>query len=354
MPLDRSERWQSLLWAGAGLAILGMLWALSPILTPFLLAAIIAYMCAPLVDRMERHRLPRVLAVVLMLMLLAAVLAGLVLVLYPLVQREVLTVAQRVPAGIDLFNTHVSPWLAQNLGVEVSLDAGFAKELVVENWDSAQAIAHKVVEGLRLGGLAVIGFVANLLLVPVVMFYLLWDWKQIVARLDGAIPRPWHSHATRILSAIDAVLAEFLRGQSLVMLALAVFYSIGLWLAGLPSAVPVGVLTGLLVFIPYLGFATGFTLALLVAVLQFAGWSPVIGVLIVFGVGQMLESWLLTPYLVGERIGLHPLTVIFALLAFGQLFGFFGILLALPASAALLVGLREVRALYLQSRFYLG
>jgi predicted PurR-regulated permease PerM len=157
-----------------------------------------------------------------------------------------------------------------------------------------------------------------------------------------------------IVDAIDAVLAEFMRGQLSVMAALAVFYSLGLWIAGVDYAVPLGLLSGLLGFIPYVGFSTGLALALLVSTLQFQGWPPVIGVAIVFGVGQILESFVLTPWLVGERIGLHPLAVIFALMAFGQLFGFVGILIALPASAALLVGLREVRRLYLASDLYQG
>lgn len=345
---------QSIPWLAAALAIVLLAYLLSPILTPFLLAAILAYICNPLVDRLEGKRVPRVLGAVLVLLLLASILAGLVLVLYPLIQREVTTVIQRLPAAVDLFNKRIAPWLHSNFGVSLSLDTDTAKELVIENWDSAQEIIKRVLASLRLGGLAVIGFVANMLLVPVVMFYVLWEWPQIVARIDGAIPRPWHLRARRIVGDIDAVLAEFLRGQSLVMLALAVFYSVGLWIAGLHSWLALGVLSGLLVFIPYLGFAMGFTLALVAAILQFGGWSPVIGTLVVFGLGQLLESWLLTPYLVGERIGLHPLTVIFALLAFGQLFGFFGVLVALPASAAMLVGLRELRGEYLASPFYRG
>ena len=144
------------------------------------------------------------------------------------------------------------------------------------------------------------------------------------------------------------------KAQRLAAYQLAAYYVAALWLAGIPSALSIGIVTGLLIFIPYLGFATGLVLALLVAALQFAGWGPVVAVMIVYGIGQVLESFLLTPFLVGERIGLHPLAVIFALMAFGQLFGFFGILAALPASAALLVGLREVRVLYLASRFYRG
>jgi predicted PurR-regulated permease PerM len=138
------------------------------------------------------------------------------------------------------------------------------------------------------------------------------------------------------------------------MALLAAYYTVALWLADIPSALSIGVVTGLLIFVPYLGYATGLILALLVAALQFAGWGPIVAVLVVYGIGQVLESFVLTPFLVGERIGLHPLAVIFALMAFGQLFGFFGILAALPASAALLVGLREIRALYLDSRLYRG
>src|SRR5690606_27850658 len=159
-----------------------------------------------------------------------------------------------------------------------------------------------------------------------------------IARVDGAIPRDWHAKATALTRDIDAVLSEFLRGQLLVMLILAIYYSVALSLTGLPSALPVGIITGLLVFIPYLGFGLGFGIALLVAVLQFDGFNPIIGVLLVYGVGQAVESFLLTPYLVGDRIGLHPLAVLFALMAFGQLFGFTGVLLALPLSAALLIG----------------
>jgi predicted PurR-regulated permease PerM len=198
------------------------------------------------------------------------------------------------------------------------------------------------------------GFCVNVLLTPLLLYYLLQDWPRLMARFDAAIPRPWHGAAKRILGQVDAVLSEFLRGQIMVMLILALYYGVALWLAGVGAAVPVGVLTGLLIFIPYVGYGVGLTLALLVAVLQFQGLEPVIAVAAVYGLGQLVESFLLTPYLVGERIGLHPMAVIFALLAFSQLFGFAGVLIALPASAALLVGLREVRALYLRSRFYRG
>ena len=202
--------------------------------------------------------------------------------------------------------------------------------------------------------MAVLAFAANVLLIPLVMFYLLQEWPRILDELERIVPRPWVAATTRILAEIDSVMSEFLRGQLSVMLLLAAFYSAGLWLAGLNFWLPVGVLTGLLVFIPYVGFGGGLILAIVAALLQAQGWPPLIGVAIVYALGQLVESFLLTPYLVGERIGLHPLAVIFALMAFGQLFGFVGVLVALPVGAALLVGLREVREAWLASPVYRG
>jgi len=354
MTPERADRLQSLLWIGLALALLWLLRLLSPILTPFLLAGILAYICAPLVEWFEKHRTPRIIGVLLVMLLLTATIALLALILLPLVHEEAQQLVARLPDALDLLNQQLMPWLKERFGIQFNLDTASFSKLLADNQDSTQLIAQKLFQSLKIGGIALFGIAANLLLAPVVMFYLLLDWHLILERLGAAIPRPWHAKTLQIVREINAVLAEFLRGQVLVMLLLASYYSGGLWLAGIHSALPVGILTGLLIFIPYLGFATGFSLALLVALLQFAGWGPIVGVLAVYGIGQALESFVLTPWLVGKRIGLHPLAVIFALLAFGQLFGFFGILLALPVSAALLVGLREVRTLYLASRFYRG
>lgn len=349
-----NDRLQTAFWIGLGLAGLWLLAQLAPILAPFLLAGILAYICNPLVDRLARWRLPRSVGALAVLLLLGALLAALGLILAPLLAEETAVLAARLPEAGQLVNERLAPWLRETFSLHLSLDAESLRQLATEHRDSLQTVARKLFESLKIGGLALFGLVANLLLAPVVMFYLLADWPELLARLDNAVPRPWHGQVARLAAQVDAVLSEFLRGQLLVMLALAAYYSLGLWIAGLPSALAIGLLTGLLIFVPYLGFALGFGLALLVAVLQFQGLGPVVAVLIVFGIGQLLESFLLTPFLVGDRIGLHPLAVIFALMAFGQLFGFFGILIALPASAALLVGLRELRAVYLASRFYNG
>jgi predicted PurR-regulated permease PerM len=349
-----SDRLQTTLWIAAGLSILALFYALSPILTPFLLAGIFAYICNPVTDRITRMGSPRMLAVILVMLTLAALAAGLVLIILPLLYEEAGVLAARTPEALTLANTKLAPWLREHFGLRLHFDSGSLQKLAAGNWDTVQVILERIYNSLRIGGVALVGLAVNLMLAPVVMFYLLLDWHGMLARMGNVIPRPWHAKLVSVANDIDEVLSQYLRGQIMVMALLAAYYCVGLWLAGLPSALSVGVVTGLLIFIPYLGYATGLILALLVATLQFAGWGPIIAVLIVYGIGQLLESFLLTPFLVGERIGLHPLAVIFALMAFGQLFGFFGVLAALPASAVLLVGLREVRTLYLTSRFYTG
>ena len=351
---SNSDRLQAALWIAAGAGVLALLYALSPILTPFVLAGILAYICNPVTDRLTGLGLPRMLAVLLVLLALIGLGAGLVLIVLPLLYEEATVLAARTPEALVLANEKLAPWLRQNFGIRLKFDTASLQKLAAGNWDTIQLILERIYSSLKIGGVALIGLMVNALLAPVVMFYLLLDWHGMLARFAGIVPRPWHGKLASVANDIDAVLSQYLRGQILVMAILAAYYCVALWLADIPSAFSIGVVTGLLIFIPYLGYATGLILALLVAALQFGGWGPIVAVLIVYGIGQVLESFILTPFLVGERIGLHPLAVIFALMAFGQLFGFVGVLAALPASAALLVGLREMRALYLASRFYQG
>lgn len=335
-----SHRW---LWAAAALLVVAALfYALSPILAPFLAAAIFAYILDPVVDKLERRGLSRTLGTVLTLLLLIALVALFLLIVIPLFVKESVLLAEQFPTFVDKVKTEWLPWVTQKTGVEFTLDSGSIKQFVTDNLSDAKGIAQRVFASVRIGGLAVVGFLVNLLLVPVVLFYLLRDWDVLVARIDDMIPRRWHARARTIAGEIDAVLAEFLRGQLSVMLIMAVLYVLGLWAVGLQFALPIGLITGVLVFVPYLGSITGFFLATLAAVMQFQALPGVLGVWAIFAVGQLLEGMVVTPLLVGDRIGLHPVAVIFALLAFGQLFGFFGILLALPASAALLVALRHL------------
>jgi len=270
----------------------------------------------------------------------------------PVLQKEVPLLQAAIPAALARLNDTFGPRL-QQLGVDFTFDSAGIKRFVTEQMaSSGDQIWTAILNSARIGGTAVLGWLATAVLIPVVLFYMLLDWHQLVAKIAGAVPRRWIGSTVGMAREADALLAQYLRGQLLVMLVLACYYSAALALAGFDVALPVGILTGLLVFIPYLGFGLGLLLALMAAVLQFSDWSGLIAVAIIYGVGQVIEGFFLTPRLVGERIGLNPLAVIFALLAFGQLFGFVGVLLALPASALLMVAFRHLRRHYLSSSFY--
>ncbi len=341
-------------WVAIGAVLLWLVWLLSPILAPFLFAAILAYVLDPVVEKLSRRRVPRTLAVVLVLLLVLLLLVGLALVVLPLFYKELRMLGDRIPAFVGWLNQTVSPWLNAQFQVAFQFDLDTVKQLASNVLANNQDFMSQLLGSLRIGGMALIAFIANVLLVPVVLFYLLRDWGDLVARVDRMIPRHLHETATGIIREIDTVLAEFLRGQLLVVVVMVVYYVGALWLTGLEFALPVGIITGGLVFIPYVGALTGFVLGTIAAVLQFGTPAGVAWVWGAFLLGQLIEGIVVTPTLVGERIGLHPVAVIFALLAFGQLFGFFGVLLALPASAALLVGLRRLRKAYYASPLYGG
>jgi predicted PurR-regulated permease PerM len=353
-PSRASDSRQTWIWIGVGLALAALFYLLSPILAPFAIAAVLAYICDPAVNALVARRVPRPAAVLLVILGIGVLLTVLVGIMVPMVYSETAALLRRLPDLVDQFNQRATPWLAEQFDVDIQLDAAFLRDLVRDYGDNAQDVLRTLLTHARSGGMALIGLVANLFLIPIVMFYLLQEWPHLLAGLRSIVPRPWLARSMRIVGDIDSVMSEFLRGQLSVMLLLAVFYSLGLWLGGLNFALPVGVITGLLVFIPYVGFGGGLLLAILAALLQGGGWAPLIGVAVVYGLGQLLESFVLTPYLVGERIGLHPLAVIFALMAFGQLFGFVGMLIALPVSAALLVGLRELKGAWFASHLYRG
>jgi predicted PurR-regulated permease PerM len=338
--------------AGAAIVIFLGLRFLGPVLTPFLIGAILAYLGTPIVKWAQAHGVSRGLSTTVVVLLFGFVLLTLFLVLVPLVQSEVSLAARRIPDLVAQGVARVSPWLEEQLGITISLDMASLRALVAENMDDARDLSLSLLSGLKTGSLIVVSILVNLALIPVVMFYLLRDWDMIAERLFMLVPRNWLPKTRAIAGDIDRVLAEFLRGQVMVMIVLAVYYAIALSVVGLDKAIAIGVLTGLLVFIPYVGFGLGLMLGVLAALLQWNGWPGFIAVLAVYGIGQLIEAYVLIPYLVGDRIGLHPLAVIFALLAFGQLFGFAGVLLALPASAALLVGLRHLRMAYFASPVY--
>jgi predicted PurR-regulated permease PerM len=353
MTLTPAQR-QTFTWTAIGLAAALLLWRLAPVLTPFLVGAGLAYVLRPAVERLVGRRWPRGLAVLFVETLAILGLLALVLLIVPILSKELPQLKAQLPLLADRLNDSVAPWLAQ-FGIQVSLDSASIKDFVFKHFDAnADDWMARAFASARIGGSYVLAAVGNAVLVPLVLFYLLMDWPQLSVQLHGLIPPRQRERMESFLAECDEVLGQYLRGQLLVMLVLAGYYAIGLALFGFHLALPVGVITGLLVFIPYLGYGIGLTLALVAALLQFSGWFGLVGVAVVYGFGQVLESFFLTPRLVGERIGLSPLAVIFALLAFGELFGFVGVLIALPVSAVGLVAARRVQRAYLGSRLYLG
>lgn len=333
-----------LLLVAAAAAVL--VYLLAPILTPFLLGALLAYIANPLVLQLTRLRLPRALAVVLVFALFLTLLVLLLVFLVPLVYRQTVNFAQKVPQYLDWVQTALLPRLEALAGEPLPIDFADLRGVIVTNWQEIaeflrNAFAQVVVSSFRFGM-----WLLNLVLVPVVTFYLLLDWEMVLKNTLRLFPPASRATVAGLAGETDEVLASFLRGQLLVMLTLAVIHSAGLMLIGLDLALPIGILAGLLSFVPFLGFIVGVVAAGIAAYLQFQDAVALLWVFLVFFVANLIESYVLSPRLVGSRIGLHPVVVIFAVLAGGVLFGFLGVLLALPAAAALKVWLRHVHRSY--------
>ena len=353
MTLTSAQR-STATWTAISLLGLLLLWLLAPVLTPFVIAGVFGYMLHPAVERLAARRVPRVVAVSLVEVAAIVIVLAVLLLIVPILSKQLPLLREQIPLLADRLNTNLSPWLAK-MGVTVALDTASIKAFVLKYLDAnLEDWLATALSSARIGGSILLAMLGNLFLVPIVLFYLLLDWNNLTARLAALVPPRMRDSVHGFATECDEVLGQYLRGQLLVMLILAAFYSIGLALFGFDLAVPVGVFTGLAVFIPYVGFGLGLVLALISGLLQFAGWHGLIGVAVVYGIGQVIESFYLTPLLVGERIGMSPITVIFALLAFGHLLGFVGVLIALPLSALLVVAARRVRDSYVGSRLYLG
>lgn len=330
-----------------------LVYLLAPVLTPFMISALLAYVGDPIVDRLEARRIPRTLAVIIVFLGLFIVGITLLLVLAPVLEKQLASLFNRLPAYIDWIQLTALPYVFNLLGIEnVKIDVSNLKQMFAQYWQQAGGIAATMIGSVSRSGFALIGWIANLVLVPVVTFYLLRDWDKLMANIKGLLPRKQEQKIIQIACESDDVLGAFFKGQLLVMLALGTIYATGLSMIGIEMALLIGILAGLVSFVPYLGFIVGIVVAGLVTLVQFQAMEPLVYVIIVFGIGQLLEGLLLTPWLVGDRIGLHPVAVIFAVLAGGQLFGFLGVLLALPVAAVIMVLFRHLHQSYVNSELY--
>ncbi len=342
-------------WLAGAAGVVLLLYLLAPVLTPFLIGAALAYLGDPLADWLESRRLSRTLAVVVVFSAMLLVTVAAVAVLLPMLQHQLAVFGAKLPAYLDWLQHRALPWLQTQLGTsDMALDVESVKQALIAHWQQVGGVSAQIVAAVTRSWLAMLGWLANLVLIPLVAFYLLRDWDTSMRRIAELLPRRIEPTVVRLARDCDAVLGHFLRGQLTVMLALAVIYSLGLWWVGIELALLIGLFAGMVSFVPYLGFILGALAAGIAALVQFQDIMPVMQVLLVFGIGQLLESFVLTPLLLGERIGLHPLGVIFAIMVGGQLFGFIGVLLALPTAAVIGVLLRYAHERYLGSRTYAG
>ena len=349
-PTTLVQRWQ---WLAIALAIGALLWLLAPVLTPFVIAAMLAYLGDPLANRLQRMHCNRTLATTIVFLVMVLVLVGALLLLVPLIERQVVRLINALPVYSLWVKQSLLPWLQQRLRLpEDVFDFNQIMANAREHIGTLGNVAAVALGYATRSGLTLIGWAASLVLVPVVTFYLLRDWHFFVAKIDDLLPRSIQPTVARLARESNAVLGAFVRGQLLVMIALAAYYAIALWAIGLDVGPLIGMIAGLVSFVPYLGFITGLFASVIAALVQYHDWPHLLMVLGVFGIGQMLEGYVLVPRLVGGKIGLHPVAVIFAIMAFGQLFGFIGVLLALPMASVAMVLLRYVHERYTASALY--
>lgn len=348
--MSDSQKWFALVTTIVG----GWLvYQLSPVLMPFVISAILAYLGDPLTDKLEAYRLSRTQAVLVVFLAMTLALIVVFFMVVPQLDFQIANAINSLPAYVAKINSDVLPWLEQRFRLTLKpLELNELIGFLNNHWQKAGGFATSALRSVSQSGSLIIAWLMNVLLVPVVTFYLLRDWDSLVAKIYDLLPRRVAPVAAKLAGEVDTVLSAFLRGQFYVMLALGCIYSVGLWIAGLDLALLIGSMAGFVSFVPYLGATVGIVSACIAALVQFHETTHLISVAVVFIVGQVLEGTVLTPNLVGDKIGLHPVAVIFSVLAGGQLFGFLGILLALPMASIVMVFLRHIHDIYKDSAFY--
>lgn len=320
----------------------GGLYLLAPIITPFFLGALLAYVGNPLVSCLEKKRLPRSVGVIIVFLVVILLLAAVMFLVLPMMQEQIVVGMQKIPAILVWLQQKLLPWLSSHTQMDDYLNVAAIKKQLAQHSQKLSNLASIILKAATHSTVAMINFAMNLFLVPVVAFYLMRDWPKVLRNIREILPVSSRADVLSLSQQCDEVVGAFFKGQLLVMLGLAIIYSTGLWLIGLQVAIFVGLLCGCLAIVPYLGLTVGIIVASFAMYFETHAMTSVFYVWGVFAVGQMIESSILTPLLVGDRIGLHPVAVIFAVLTGGLLFGFLGVLLALPVAAIILVVLKRI------------
>lgn len=342
-------------WLIFGASLVGIFYVLAPVLTPFVVSAALAYLADPIVKRIDawQPKLSRTWAVITAFAVLSVVFLLALLFVVPTIVAQTNKLINDLPKYIGWLQVTLIPWLRTTLGIDPSLfNLTDLQTYLIDYLDEIRGLIGSVLGSLSKSSVALVGWMANFILIPVVTFYLVRDWQILMANIQDLLPRRIEPIVVKLMQEVDEVLGAFLLGQFIVMLALGSIYSIGLLVIGLDLALLIGMLAGLVSFVPYLGFIVGILVAGVAAVFQFQEVFYLVPVVIVFAIAQLIEGMVLTPLLVGDRIGLHPVAVIFAVMAGGHLFGFIGVLLALPVAAVIMVLLRHTHDEYLKSALY--
>ncbi|WP_051631133.1 AI-2E family transporter [Afifella pfennigii] len=343
---------QATFWLAALAALILFLWLFSGILLPFLIGMALAYFLDPVADRFEKLGMSRLWATLTILFLALLVFVVLIVAVIPVLIGQAADFAERLPSLITRLRSLIGEIVTSPLARYLPTTEGFDLEPLLSNGASWLG---GLLTSLLAGGQAVISFISLFIVTPVVAFYLLYDWDRMVARIDSYLPRDHADTIRRLGHDIDEALSGFLRGQGMVCLLLGGFYVMALTVVGLNFGLLIGVVAGLINFIPYIGSMVGFLLAVGVALVQFwPEWPWVVVVAGIFVTGQVVEGNFLQPRIVGHSVGVHPVWLMFALFAFGALFGFVGLLIAVPLTAALGVLVRFGLERYRQSRIYRG
>lgn len=345
-------------WLGIALLFFGFIFLIHTILLPFVLGIFIAYFLTPAADKLQKTGLPRGLATFTILGGFFVALALLLLLVVPILVTQMSGLVAALPGYVHDIQSKYEPLLNHWLGLDVSGGENLQSNIQNTLTDHSGAVlkfAAGFAAGLFESGMAIINFFSLILITPVVAFYLIYDWHRIITRMDNLLPRHHAATIRQQIRIIDRTLSGFVRGQLNVCLLLGTFYALGLSLVGLKFGIIIGLVTGLLVIIPYLGMCFGMCVGLGVAFFQWDGdMHKILMVLAVFGIGQVLEGNFVTPKLVGEKVGLHPIWIIFGMLSGAALFGFVGVLLAVPVTAVIGVLIRFATHNYLKSGYYQG
>ena len=341
-------------WVGIIAVLAGLLFLFRSVLMPFVAGAVIAYFLDPVLDKMVKKGISRLLATILVTVIFFVFVISVIILIAPLLQNQFMGFVNVLPSLVEIATRYLGP-VQEVIRENISSERMEALKDVTKSFGSDLMVwLLGLLKGLFDGGLIFFNLLTLVFITPLVSFYLLRDWDVIVTKMDGWLPRDHADSIRKIIKDIDLTIAGFVRGQCTVVLFLSAFYGIGLTLTGLDFGLLVGMIAGLISFIPYFGMLIGLVISLTIAIFQFGELVYVLLVLAVFILGQIVESFYLTPKLVGESVGLHALWVIFALIAGGSLFDFTGVLLAIPVAATIGVLIRVFLGQYLESPLYSG